>query len=86
MLRMRGRDLSRMGIGFADESSQQLYGNTARLWSFQRGLIKTVEEQEGIISTTFESCCKKLSFAKSWITNIYNQVFKNYPIAFSDTL
>ncbi len=42
VLRMRGRDLSKFCIGFADESSQQLYGNTARLWSFERGLVKQV--------------------------------------------
>ncbi|GAA4439429.1 hypothetical protein GCM10023188_35760 [Pontibacter saemangeumensis] len=42
VLRMRGRDLSRLCISFADESSQQLYGNTARLWSFERGLVKQV--------------------------------------------
>ena len=191
---MRGKDLSKMCIGFADESSQQLYGNTARLWSFERGLvkkvntdkkkrncfgfyalmgrsvlrfigkgnqetmrqmlqairaaneeaetivvvwdnhsahltasvqakarelgivlvnlppyspdlnpieriwkqvkkaiseqalIKTVEELEKIVSTTFESCCRKLSFAKSWFENIYNQGFGNYPIPISDKL
>lgn len=194
VLRMRGRDLSKLCIGFADESSQQLYANTARLWSFERGLIKqvntdkkkkncfgfyalmgksvlnfigrgnqqtmsqmleairaanrkaetivvvwdnhrahltasveakamelgivlvnlppyspdlnpierifkqvksaiseevlikTVQELERIISTTFETCCSKLSFAKSWIENIYNPVFLNHPIAFSDKL
>jgi putative transposase len=194
VLRMRGKDLSKMCIGFADESSQQLYGNTARLWSFERGLvkkvntdkkkrncfgfyalmgrsvlrfigkgnqetmrqmlqairaaneeaetivvvwdnhsahltasvqakarelgivlvnlppyspdlnpieriwkqvkkaiseqalIKTVEELEKIVSTTFESCCRKLSFAKSWVENIYNQGFGNYPIPISDKL
>ncbi len=194
VLRMRGRDLSKMCIGFADESSQQLYGNSARLWSFERGLIKqvntdkkkrncfgfyallgssvlnfigkgnqqtmrqmleairaanqqaetivvvwdnhsahlteaveakalelgivlvnlptyspdlnpieriwkqikkaiseevlikTVEELEKIISSTFESCSSKLSFAKSWIENIYNQVFENHPIPISDKL
>ena len=194
VLQMRGRDLSKLCIGFADESSQQLYGNTARLWSFERGLIKqvntdkkkrncfgfyalmgtsvlnfigkgnqqtmqqmleaiwaanqqaetivvvwdnhrahlttsveakalalgivlvnlpsyspdlnpieriwkqvkkvisqealilTLEELERIINTTFASCCTKLSFAKSWIENIYNQVFTNYPIPNSDKL
>ena len=194
VLGMKGRNLSKMCIGFADESSQQLYANTARLWSFERRLIKkvntdkkkrncfgfyalkgrsvlhfigkgnqetmrrmleairaanqeaetivvvwdnhsahltasveakalelgivlvnlppyspdlnpmeriwkqvkkaiseealvrTLEELEKIVSTTFESCCKKLSFAKSWIENIYNQVFRNYPIAISDKL
>lgn len=194
VLRMRGRDLSKLCIGFADESSQQLYANTARLWSFERGLTKqvntdkkrrncfgfyalvgrsvlhfigrgnqqtmrqmleairaaneeaetivvvwdnhsahltdsveakavelgivlvnlppyspdlnpiervwkqvkkaisenalinTVEELEKIISSTFESCCSKLSFAMSWIENIYNQVFENQPILISDKL
>lgn len=193
-LRLRGRDLGKLCVGFADESSQQLYGNTARLWSFERGrvkkvnterkkrncfgfyallgrsvlsfigrgnqetmrqmleairaanqeaetivvvwdnhrahlagtveakalelgivlvnlppyspdlnpvervwkqvkraiseeaMVKTVEELEKIVSATFESCCSKLSFAKSWIEDIYNQVFPNYPIAFSDKL
>ncbi|GEO03450.1 hypothetical protein AAE02nite_11140 [Adhaeribacter aerolatus] len=194
VLGMRGRDLSKLCIGFADESSQQLYGNTARLWSFERGLvkqvntekkkrncfgfyalmgcsvlnfigkgnqqtmrqmlqairaanqqaetivvvwdnhrahltasveakawelgivlvnlppyspdlnpieriwkqvkkaiseqtlIKTVEQLEEIINSTFASCCTKLSFAKSWIENIYNPVFENYPIPISDKL
>lgn len=194
VLQRRGRDLSQMCIGFADESTQQLYGNTARLWAFDRGLVKqvntdkkkrncfgfyalmgtsvlnfigqgnqqtmsqmlqairaanqeaetivvvwdnhrahltasveakamelgivlgnlppyspelnpieriwkqvkkniseqalimTVEELEEIIDTTFENCCTKLSFAKSWIENIYNQVFQNHPIPISNKL
>ena len=194
VLRMRGREMSKMCIGFADESSQQLYGHTARLWSFERGLIKqvntdkkkrncfgfyalmgtsvlnfigrgnqqtmrqmleairaanqeaetvvvvwdnhrahltasvetkamelgivlvnlppyspdlnpieriwkqvkkaiseevlikTLEEREKIVSTTFVSCCRKLSFAKSWIENIFNQVFTNHPILIPDKL
>lgn len=194
VLRMRGRDLSKLCIGFADESTQQLYGNSARLWSFERGLIKqvntdkkkrncfgfyalmgksvlhfigkgnqqtmrqmleairaanqeaqtivvvwdnhsahltesveakavelgivlvnlppyspdlnpiervwkqikkaiseealirTVEELENIISSAFESCCNKLSFARGWIENIYNHVFGNHPILISDKL
>jgi len=188
------RGLGKVCVGFADESSQQLYGNSARLWSFERGLvkkvntdrkrrncfgfyaltgrsvlnsigranqetmrqmleaireangeaetivvvwdnhsshlteaveakalemgivlvnlptyppdlnpieriwkqtkkaiseeavIKTVGELEKIISTTFDHCCSKLSFARSWIDNIYNQVFGNHPILFSDKL
>ena len=194
VLGLKGRDLKRMCIGFADESSAQLHANSARLWSFERGLVKkvntdrkkrncfgfyalkgrsvlnfigkgnqetmkrmleairaaneeaetivvvwdnhsahltetvearalelgivlvnlpayspdlnpieriwkqvkkaiseealvsTVDELEQIISTTFQACCSKLSFAKSWIEKIYNQAFINYPIAISDKL
>lgn len=194
VLGMKGKDLKQVCIGFADESSPQLHANSARLWSFERGLVKqvntdkkkrncfgfyalkgrsvlhfigkgnqqtmrlmleairaaneeaetivvvwdnhsahltktveakalelgivlvnlpayspdlnpieriwkqvkraisekalvkTVEELENIIQNTFESCCNKLSFAKSWLDNIYNQVFVNYPIATSDKL
>ena len=63
-----------------------------RLWkqvkkaTSEQALIKTVEELEEIISTTFESCCTKLSFAKSWIENIYKQVFQNCPIVISNKL
>jgi len=194
VLGMKGRDLDKLCIGFADESSSQLHANSTRLWSFDSGLVKqvntdkkkrncfgfyalkgcsvlnfiakgnqetmsqmlaairaanaeaetivvvwdnhrahltasveakalelgivlvnlagyspnlnpieriwkqikkaiseqalitTVEQLEKIIQTTFESCCNKLSFAKSWIKNIYNQAFVNYPIPISDML
>jgi transposase len=52
----------------------------------EHALIKTVEGLEKIISSTFASCCSKLSFAKSWIENIYNQVFENHPVPISDKL
>jgi transposase len=52
----------------------------------EEALVSTVDELEQIISTTFESCCSKLSFAKSWIESIYNQVFENYPIPIPDKL
>ncbi|WP_162056132.1 hypothetical protein [Pontibacter pamirensis] len=48
--------------------------------------MKTVEKLEEIASATFESCCGKLFFAKSWIENIYNQVSGNHPITISDKL
>ena len=193
-LSMKGRDLSKLCIGFADESSQQLYGNTARLWSFERGLVKkvntdkkkrncfgfyalrgssvlnfigkgnqetmkqmlqavrqanaeaetivllwdnhrahltksveakalelgivlvnlppyspdlnpieriwkqvkqaisekallkTIQELESIISAAFKACSEKLSFAKSWIEVVFNQVFVKNPIPLSDKL
>lgn len=192
VLGMRGRDLGKLCIGFADESSPQLHANSARLWSFERGLVKkvntdkekrncfgfyalkgssvlnfigkgnqetmkmlleaireknekaetiiviwdnhsthltkaveakaqelgivlvnlpayspdlnpieriwkqvkkeisekalvhTIQELEQIITTTYENCCTRLSFAKSWIENIYNHVFENSPIPISD--
>lgn len=52
----------------------------------QQAFIKTVHELEQIVKRTFDECCKKLSFAKSWIERIYNKVFINSPIAFSDKL
>ncbi len=52
----------------------------------EKALVRTIEELEYIISTTFESCCNKLSFAKSWIENIYNPAFENKPILISDML
>jgi hypothetical protein len=42
VLGLKGRNLEKMCIGFADESSPQLYANSARLWSFERGLHKKV--------------------------------------------
>lgn len=52
----------------------------------QQAFIKTVQELEQIIKCTFEECCQRLSFAKSWIENIYIKVFVNSPIAFSEKL
>jgi len=36
---MGTKNLENMAIGFADESTFQTYGNSARLWSFSKGLI-----------------------------------------------
>lgn len=52
----------------------------------ERALIRSVEELEQIIISTFEICCQRLSFARSWITNIYKQVFPDYPIIESEKL
>jgi putative transposase len=50
----------------------------------QAGCIENLKQLEAIIQTAFEQCCQKLSFAKSWIENIWNQVFENNPIPFSE--
>jgi len=52
----------------------------------KHALVRTIEELENVIQTTFVTCYSKLSFAKSWIENIYNHVFEKYPIAISDKL
>ncbi len=52
----------------------------------QAGLIEHVGQLEALIQSTFKECAKKCSFAKSWIENIWNQVFVNNPIPFSDKL
>lgn len=192
VLGLQGKELEKMCIGFADESSPQIQANTARIWSFERGLhkivntdrkkrncfgfyalrgnslicpigqgnqeamiemlqeikqhnqqaqtivviwdnhrshttadveakaqeldivlvnlpvyspdlnpieriwkqvkraisekafIKSVEELEQIIFSTFERCCQQLSFARSWIKSIFNHVFTNCPIQLSE--
>ena len=40
VLGMGAKNLEHMSIGFADESTFQTYGNSARLWSFGKGLIR----------------------------------------------
>ncbi len=52
----------------------------------EAGLIEHVKHLEHLIQSAFKECAKKLSFAKSWIENIWNQVFVNNPIPFSDKL
>ncbi len=52
----------------------------------QAGLIEHVKHLEHLIQSAFKECSKKLSFAKSWIENIWNQVFVNNPIPVSDKL
>ncbi len=52
----------------------------------EAGLIQHVMHLEHLIQSAFKECVKKLSFAKSWIENIWNQVFPNNPIPFSDKL
>lgn len=42
VLGLWGRDLSKVCIGFADESAPQLQANSQRLWSFEKGLTKLV--------------------------------------------
>lgn len=49
-------------------------------------VIENIEKLQQIIDATFRQCSQKISFAESWIENIFNTVFKNYPIAFSDKL
>jgi transposase len=193
-LGLKGKDLDKLSIGFADESSPQLHANSARLWSTRRGVIKKVntdkkrrncfgfyalkgnsiissigkgnqetmvsmltlireanlqaqtiiviwdnhkahltsrveqtardlqivlvnlppyspnlnpieriwkhikktislagtiedlKQLECLIQTPFKECAKKLSFAKAWIEKVWNQVFVNNPIPFSDKL
>ena len=50
------------------------------------GTIEDLKQLEGLIQTAFKECAKKLSFAKSWIEKVWNQVFENNPIPFSDKL
>ncbi|CAA9297793.1 MAG: hypothetical protein AVDCRST_MAG56-5267 [uncultured Cytophagales bacterium] len=50
----------------------------------QAGLIEHVKHLEALIQSAFKECAKKLSSAKSWIDNIWNHVFVNNPISFSD--
>jgi putative transposase len=50
------------------------------------GTIEDRNQLERLIQTAFKACAKKLSFAKSWIEKIWNQVFANNPIPFSDKL
>jgi len=52
----------------------------------EAGLIEHVKHLELLIQSAFKECVKKHSFAKSWIENIWNQVFVNNPIPFSDKL
>ena len=50
------------------------------------GTIEDLQQLERLIQTAFQECAKKLSFAKSWIEKVWNQVFENNPIPFSDKL
>jgi putative transposase len=52
----------------------------------EAGLIQHIKQLEHVIQAAFKECASKLSFAKSWIENIWNQVFVNNPIPFSDKL
>jgi hypothetical protein len=45
VLGMGTKNLENMSIGFADESTFQTYGNSARLWSYSKGLIRKEEYQ-----------------------------------------
>jgi len=49
-------------------------------------IIEDLNQLEGLIQTAFKACSQKLSFAKSWIEKVWNQVFENNPIPFSDKL
>ena len=40
----------------------------------EAGFIQDVEQLETLIQSDFKDCSQKLSFAKSWIENICNQV------------
>lgn len=40
VLGMGTKNLENVSIGFADEATFQTYGNSARLWSFGKGLIR----------------------------------------------
>lgn len=50
----------------------------------QRAFIASVQELEEIILSTFEDCSQKLSFARSWINNIFTVAFSQNPIPVSD--
>jgi transposase len=52
----------------------------------QAGTIEDLKQLELLIQSAFKECAKKLSFAKSWIEKVWNQVFENNPIPFSDKL
>ncbi len=52
----------------------------------EAGTIENLIQLEHLIQSAFKECAKKLSFAKSLINNIWNTVFENNPIPFSDKL
>jgi transposase len=52
----------------------------------QAGLIEHVHQLETLIQSAFKECAEKRSFAKSWIENVWNQVFVNNPIPLSGKL
>ncbi len=52
----------------------------------EAGLIEHVKHLEYLIQSAFGECSGKLSFARSWIDSIWNQVFVNNPIPFSHKL
>ncbi|WPP48406.1 IS630 family transposase [Catalinimonas niigatensis] len=52
----------------------------------EAGVIDNLKQLEFLIQSAFKVCAKKQSFAKSWIDNIWNSVFVNNPIPFSDKL
>ena len=39
-IKQMGIELSRVGVGFVDETSPQLTANTVRLWSFEKPIVK----------------------------------------------
>ena len=52
----------------------------------QAGLIEHVHQLETLIQSASKECAEKRSFAKSWIENVWNQVFVNNPIPLSGKL
>ena len=52
----------------------------------QAGTIEDLKQLELLIQSAFKECAQKLSFAKSWIEKVWNAVFENNPIPFSDKL
>jgi transposase len=52
----------------------------------EAGIVENLKQLELLIQSAFKECAKKRSFAKSWIDNIWNQVFVDNPIAFFDKL
>lgn len=50
------------------------------------GIIEDLKQLEHLIQAAFKECAQKRSFAKSWIEKVWNQVFVNNPIPFSDKL
>ncbi len=52
----------------------------------EAGLIEHLKQLEALIQSAFKECAKNSLFAKSWIENIWNTVFVNNPIPFSDKL
>jgi len=53
-LQLEGKDLEQLSLGFGDETAARLYGNAARLWSFDRKVLKPVN--------TDKKKCKSFGF------------------------